>query len=510
MADYFDHSMLRTSTAFSLGNVLLEDDYYCSDWIHTEVYINGRYQGVYLLCEQSQINKNRVNIYEKNDTETTLAIGYLMIGQGGRTDEEYSIVVSLDKDITDLNGETLHLSGMNFSLSGDGYTQAQMDYIEKWSSAVLNTVWYALYQNKYYTVNSDGTMVPKTDFPAGATQEEKQQLTIGAVMDLDSAVRMYILDEIVKNFDAGTFNMYVDLSANGNHKLTFGVPWDYDFSLGNSKYASTHSATGIYAGNFTYSDGYRTNCLYALLNNADWFREMVKKKWNEKYSEFLDVAESVKSISEFGEDEFASNYKKWDTLGTIVMGHQADDVYSFKTQMDAADYLYTWLITRLNWLNNYWNGAVSSEDLLSIDFSDVTSLQYVGAYKCSYGAVSGGALKVTVSDPYDPYFYIDYSLSESIISAGKYKTLEVTCMVPESNSYDTYMAELFLACGSADSAEAGKSVYIEIPADGQYHTHSVNLNGVSFWKGTVNKIRVDFFMDSSVNDQFYLKTITLK
>lgn len=56
----------------------------------------------------------------------------------------------------------------------------------------------------------------KTDFPENASKSEKQQATVGALVDLESAVRMYVLDEIVKNLDAGTFNMYVDLSPSGS------------------------------------------------------------------------------------------------------------------------------------------------------------------------------------------------------------------------------------------------------------------------------------------------------
>ena len=67
LADYYDGSMLRTFGTFKFAKALMENKYYSSDCTHVEVYINGEYRGVYLLCEQTQINRGRVDIPEKAD-----------------------------------------------------------------------------------------------------------------------------------------------------------------------------------------------------------------------------------------------------------------------------------------------------------------------------------------------------------------------------------------------------------------------------------------------------------
>lgn len=281
MADYFDPSMMRTSTAFRLGNTILEGKYYCSDYAYAEVYLNDQYQGVYLICEQSQINPHRVAIFEKEDGYSGTDIGYLMIGQGGRTDEPNTMQTHANVLITDLNGDSAHCGSMIFSLSGGDYSAEQIRFIEDWCSAVYEAVYAAIYLDAYYTVDGDCKLQPRNDFAAGATKAEKQQETIGALVDLESAVRMYLLDEIVKNLDAGTFNMYVDRSAAGSQKLTFAAPWDFDFALANTQYESTYSPEGFYAANFSYSDGVRTNSWYVMLNGAEWFRERVRTLWQE-------------------------------------------------------------------------------------------------------------------------------------------------------------------------------------------------------------------------------------
>jgi hypothetical protein len=72
MADYYDHTMLRTWATFSFADVLLGNHYFSSDSTPVEVYLNDEYMGVYLLCEQTQIDNDRVNIYEKRDDETAV------------------------------------------------------------------------------------------------------------------------------------------------------------------------------------------------------------------------------------------------------------------------------------------------------------------------------------------------------------------------------------------------------------------------------------------------------
>ena len=242
MADYYDGSMLRTWATFKFANVLLENKYYSADCAHVEVYINGKYNGVYLLCEQTQINEGRIDIPEKKDGDTSTQIGYLLIGQGGRTDEPETVVVYPEIKVHDRNGETMYFSALNFALSGSEYTEEQKEYVSNYVSGVFKVVAKAVYDNDFYTLLRDGTLVKKTSFK-GKTLQEKQIETIDAVFNIESAVRMCVLDEIAKNLDAMTFNMYVDLSPTRDGRLTLAAPWDFDFSMANTHYAAPHSTT---------------------------------------------------------------------------------------------------------------------------------------------------------------------------------------------------------------------------------------------------------------------------
>lgn len=89
LAEYKDFSMLRNKTAFQLADELLgKDGYYTADSEFVEVRINGEYRGVYLLTEQQQIGKGRIDINEPEKDYTGSDIGYLLEYDGYYNNEE--------------------------------------------------------------------------------------------------------------------------------------------------------------------------------------------------------------------------------------------------------------------------------------------------------------------------------------------------------------------------------------------------------------------------------------
>ena len=66
VANFNDTSMLRNMTSYHIGD-MLDGIPYSANSRSVEVYVNGSYQGVYLLTEAVNVAKNRVNIAEKPD-----------------------------------------------------------------------------------------------------------------------------------------------------------------------------------------------------------------------------------------------------------------------------------------------------------------------------------------------------------------------------------------------------------------------------------------------------------
>ncbi|MBQ5362255.1 MAG: CotH kinase family protein [Clostridia bacterium] len=513
MADYYDYSLMRNSLSFRMCQQLLDGYSFASECTWVELYVNGDYRGVYLLCEQTQINPHRVDIYEKQDTETNLEIGYLMVGQGGRTDEPNTVQINYGgMPMTDLDGTTMSFGGGNFSLSSGGdYTREQIDFCSKVVGNIARICYFAIVENKYYKLDENWELVRKTDF-TGTTDAEKQIETIAAYVDIESAVRMYMTDEIVKNLDSGTFNMYIDLSPDGARKLTFGPPWDFDFALANTRYGTTHSPKGLYAANFSVSDGMRVNTWYVLFCNAEWFREMCKPIWMEQREDLFAICESIPANAQQHKDAFDRNFDRWRVLGGINQGHQADDVLGFKEHMDAASFVYSWLTKRLIYLDTVWGDRVVTEDeedkeFSHLDFSKADRSDLFDGYNSSEGTYSAlGYFRLRIAgDGHDPYVHIKYEQNGAKLDADDYSVIEITYRTHASNSQAENSAEIFLCAGSFQNPTGGVSVHFDTVADGQWHTVRIPVG----WSGEVHQLRLDFFNGGKPGDAFDLQSIIL-
>ncbi len=517
MADYFDGSMLRTFGTFRFAKTLLNGRAYSADCTHVEVYLNGQYQGVYLLCEQTQIGRYRVNVPEKEDGDTSVEIGYLLIGQGGRTDEPETVVVYPEITVRDRNGGTMYFGGMNFALSGSGYTEEQKAYVSTYVSAVFKVVAAAVYENQYYDLARDGTMTEKTEFSWATNERERQMETVSAVFNIDSAVPMCILDEIVKNFDAMTFNMYVDLSPEGDGVLTLAAPWDFDFAMGNARYSTTHSTTGFYATNLTVSDGMRTNLWYVLFGSIDWFDEMVKAEWQASYDNLRRVVEEMRLVNIRYDAAFDRDFERWGKpADRMLIHHDTSDLATFTDHLFAGEFVADWLDARLTWLNYRWGDPATIEPLppaeeLLLDFTNPDIMDMLDNFHRCYVDYAGedGIRLAPDENNHDPYFTVNYRNLMDVYTADDYPYLKFTYMVPESCAYDRYDMELFLCSGSVKGATAGISTFVELIADGEWHTVRVDLGATGHWSGNIHSIRMDFFSACEAGDFMFVRDFGL-
>ena len=109
----------------------------------------------------------------------------------------------------------------------------------------------------------------------------------------------------------------------------------------------------------------------------------------------------------------------------------------------------------------------------------------------------------------DPHVTIDYLKIKPYMQAEGYSKIVLEYMIPVTNGQASYNCSLFLSTGASMYAEGGKSVTVEVTADGEYHTVEIDVVGLSFWSGDINRVRLDYFEGCSVDDVMYLKSITL-
>ena len=75
---------------------------------------------------------------------------------------------------------------------------------------------------------------------------EGDEQTIEGLVDIDSLVDTYILEEYSKNIDVGWSSFFMYKKAGG--KLYFGPPWDFDLAFGNDYRLDDGAWEGIYVG----------------------------------------------------------------------------------------------------------------------------------------------------------------------------------------------------------------------------------------------------------------------
>ena len=96
LASYKDVSFLRDAVTFEFAKQsLAENGYYSSDYCFAEVSINGKYNGLYLVAEQQQVNPNRVDVYEPVEGYTGTDIGYLVEYDGNAYKEPVGVKFSV-------------------------------------------------------------------------------------------------------------------------------------------------------------------------------------------------------------------------------------------------------------------------------------------------------------------------------------------------------------------------------------------------------------------------------
>ena len=320
---------VKNDIALRMGRKIIDaDGYYSSDGQLVNFFLNGKYQGVYLLCEQNQVNKNRVNVAEPENGDTSLRVGYL-VEIDNYSEQPCFRMTYEGASVTDYNGARRTFRANDYSVKSDTFSQAQVDFIAKYIRGVFRILYQACEKGNYLTFDSDYNVVQSSYTNA--------KDCIGAVADLRSMADMYILYELMCDFDVGegSFYMCADFSEGSKFpKLTFTAPWDFEWTC-------SGSATGtIFAGAFRSDSfisryGDRSNPWFIVLYKQSWFRQMIKTRWAE--------IGGAKGIAQCIAEENA-----------LISQYAADLNRKDGAAADASRANLNWISRRANWLDTIW------------------------------------------------------------------------------------------------------------------------------------------------------------
>lgn len=298
LADYNDPSGLRNYLAHEFSKML--NIGYKLETRHVEVYINDEPMGMYLLTEQVQIYKNRLNIEMNDNPESGFLIELeadeRMEGEG---DEDFNWV---------------KVNGRNFLIKypkDKDHTEA--DYRAK-----------AAYIKNYLTEMN-------ASFYNGTYED---------YLDVEQFIDYFILQEIFKNVDVN-FSSVFAYKAEGE-LLKMGPLWDFDISLGNGNYFNYHYY-GFHAVYHPWLNALLKDEIFVTRYVAR-FREVLENYIDDLILLLLNKAEIL-------EEYFIDDNDLWHTFGRSYWP-VTEEMAAKKTHHEYVELIKDFLLMRKQWLLN--------------------------------------------------------------------------------------------------------------------------------------------------------------
>lgn len=278
LANTFDSTSIRNYLTFYMARQMNMYGTPEARWV--DVFANGEYQGIYLLCEKVEIGKERLEINdleaeleENNDLEAVKKSNFYAISGDGQQVVQKGF--RLENEPEDISGGYL----LELESTPERYEDEKSGFISKGGQQVVikspryASVSQVKYINGLYQEMEDALL------QAGSTVAENAFLEYA---DLESFTKKYLVEEVSKNMDASASSLYLykpedDIST----KLYAGPVWDYDRAYGNmgklDDNLDMRTPDGMYV-----QDGYYGTGFWSPFCWNSCFQESVKKVYEEE------------------------------------------------------------------------------------------------------------------------------------------------------------------------------------------------------------------------------------
>ncbi|MCI8946186.1 MAG: hypothetical protein HFI91_03890 [Lachnospiraceae bacterium] len=263
LSNWSDRTLLRNKITYDMAAAAGMP--YSPESRFVDLYLNGSYEGCYQICEKVEIGQSRVDIrnleaytlyepsQEERDLETIAeltkedpAAGGVEVLENGISLRGYDTQIGTD-DVTggyllEIERPSRIYASASFFITKNGQpvTVKRPKYADSREVEYIAGVWQT-FEDALYAEDgiNPGTGVHYTEY-----------------IDRDSFVNKYLVEEIVRNYDASSTSQYFYKDADATDmRLYAGPVWDYDMSLGNpimnprtnQKYISSVSPYGLFA-----------------------------------------------------------------------------------------------------------------------------------------------------------------------------------------------------------------------------------------------------------------------
>lgn len=307
-APYSDKSLMRNVLTFDLGRAMGR---YAPRTRFCELFLNGRYQGVYVLMEKIKRDDNRVNIAKNQGVD----------------------------------------------ISGDGLTGGYIVKIDKftgrggggWQSPIELDEWVSPYFQFEYPEGDEMAREQKDYIESAVSQFENSLLELEDssyqdYIDVASFIDFMLIQEISRNVDAYRLSTFLHKHAESDGgKIHMGPLWDFNLSFGNADYMDGFKAAG-------WAFNSETPFWWARFLDDPTFTSALRCRYNALRETFLSanaLAERLATYQIELREAQERNFRRWPILGQRLW----PNYFVGDSHEEEVQFLYEWMLDRLEWLD---------------------------------------------------------------------------------------------------------------------------------------------------------------
>jgi hypothetical protein len=296
LANGLDESNLRNKIVYEFANKI--GLAYSPETRWVDLYLNGEYAGLYLLCERNEVHPERVDIAHENSFLISSELEYRLKQQN------YPYI----------------LTSTNLAMRIHYPDVVSEDVTEE-----LSAKWRAI-ENAILAGDS-------IDPDTGKSWQD--------LIDMDSWARKYLIDEVFGNLDGYLISQYYYIDGNEEDgKVYSGPVWDYDAAIGNAVTWQLENPYSFFVSRPQFRPGVDTTLIY-MLSQKEAFIRYVKELYTtdvEPEIEFL-LTEAIYVYTSEIEASAAMNQIRWSV---------EEDIASSR------EYIIEFLTKRNDFLRDMW------------------------------------------------------------------------------------------------------------------------------------------------------------
>ncbi len=358
LANWVDISLLRNQIMLDLSRAAGLK--YAVGCVQADVWINGSYNGLYLMTEKIQIGKGRIDItnlekatkkvnpdpFDAGEEQTDKPAGLLLL-------RSYPQV----KDPEDITGGYIFTVEKHARLRD--YKRPGFKTMNQLSIRIKEPTYPSEGQAKYLA-GRVSAMQQALLAPDGINPETGKAYQ--EYLDETSFAKKLLIEDFCKNYDLSGGSQFMYKDSDLKDPLIYAGPaWDYDLSCGNM--VDRGEAPGT-----PYVTVYRRESnLYWMLYNHESFRKLTGLIWQRDFRPAVEVllgqreAEPdgiIRSLDEYRERICASadmNYKRW------LVNKEATQLNAGISFDHAVEYLKNWISRRADWMNSEYTTEADAD-----------------------------------------------------------------------------------------------------------------------------------------------------